>query len=339
MDVVRLIYQSLLRGTALFFGFFSLLNLGITYFGSSRFENIWWIDISWLPSPLPLLVSIAAAGFLLLFALYPYGPVTLRRITAYFFFSYVLISLINSLSFYKGLAEGVFSTPIYVPFSLVITLVVAASGLTQLFAAESQFPKTEILITIIVGLFWIALFPLSQIQFFGNTDYTRKADAAVVFGARYYGDGNLSTSLKNRMDKGIELIEDGYVDYLILTGGVDADGLDETVGMKDYAIARGLNSAQLIIDNEGKNTDLSVTNTVQIAKERDLDTILAVSHNYHLPRIKMAFRAARLNVYTVPVVSTVSSSKDWELTLREIPSFWVYYFRSALRDITPSIVQ
>lgn len=311
----------------------------VNYLGQSRLEDIWWTDLSWLAEPLPFILSLLAPLFLLIFALSPKISRPLRLLTAGFFFAYAFIPFINSIAFFKSLVEKELSTSAFVPFSVFVALFFVLAGLNLIFGNNDERNMREFVVTIALSFVWLILFPAAQIHFFGNTDYSREADAAVVFGARYYGDGRLSTSLQNRMDKGIELLKEGKVNTLLLSGGIDADGKDETEGMYNYAIKEGVKKAQLIVDNKSNNTDMSVLNTAQIAKEKGLGTLLAVSHNYHLPRIKMAYRAAGLNVFTVPALSTVPEMKDFQLSLREIPAFWVYYFRSALRDITPAIVQ
>ncbi len=59
--------------------------------------------------------------------------------------------------------------------------------------------------------------------------------------------------------------------------------------------------------------------------------MLAVSHFYHLPRVKLAYERAGVEVYTVPAESTGPIAETPRLVLREIPAFWVYYLRAIAR--------
>jgi len=54
--------------------------------------------------------------------------------------------------------------------------------------------------------------------------------------------------------------------------------------------------------------------------------ILAVSHFYHLPRIKMTFQRYGAEVLTVPCGTSVSSDMPFNL-IREDLAFWAYYLR------------
>lgn len=307
--------------------------------GTYRLEDIWWIDLSWMPGAVSAALSILTALTLISFAVLPKMSAPRKWLLITLSSIYALLELYSSLSYYKAIFDGHITSTLYIPFSLLLLIFFIALIIHSYFHAEVGDTKSELAYMIICSLLWIPLFPLAQVTFFGSTDYTRQADAAVIFGARYYPDGRLSLALKDRMDKGIKLYKQEKVDYLILSGGVDRDGIDETVGMVNYAQENGIPAAALIVDNKGSNTDLSVANTVAIAKERGFEKMLAVSHGYHLPRIKMAYRAARYNIYTVPSPSTVPKSKDKALSAREIPGFWAYYFRSALRDLSTKIMQ
>jgi len=53
--------------------------------------------------------------------------------------------------------------------------------------------------------------------------------------------------------------------------------------------------------------------------------ILAVSHAYHLPRVKMTFWRNGQEVYTVPARETYTLTKMPYLMAREIVAFWVYH--------------
>jgi uncharacterized SAM-binding protein YcdF (DUF218 family) len=63
-------------------------------------------------------------------------------------------------------------------------------------------------------------------------------------------------------------------------------------------------------------------------RELGIKRVLAVSHFFHLPRIKMAYRRAGWNVTTVPVNATRMSRQALVFQLcRETAAFWAYYLR------------
>jgi hypothetical protein len=55
--------------------------------------------------------------------------------------------------------------------------------------------------------------------------------------------------------------------------------------------------------------------------------VLAVSHFYHLPRIKLAYQRAGLDVCTVPARQGRWLSQIPYNMAREVAAFWVYYVR------------
>ena len=50
-----------------------------------------------------------------------------------------------------------------------------------------------------------------------------------------------------------------------------------------------------------------------------------VSHFYHLPRIRLAYRRAGREVWTVPAMPTRFYTGLPLSVLREVPAFWFYY--------------
>ena len=91
----------------------------------------------------------------------------------------------------------------------------------------------------------VLAFPLSQILFFGKTDYRRAADVAVVFGARAYADGRPSDALADRVRAACELYRSGTVTKLIFSGGPGDGAIHET-----EAVARARLHDELLAPHE-----------------------------------------------------------------------------------------
>jgi len=77
-------------------------------------------------------------------------------------------------------------------------------------------------------------------------------------------------------------------------------------------------------DPNGLNTESTARNTVALLPAPT--RILAVSHFYHLPRIKMTYQRYASEVYTVPCEDTVPGSMPFNVA-REVAAFWRYYLR------------
>jgi len=183
-----------------------------------------------------------------------------------------------------------------------------------------------------VALF--ALFPLALMLFFGNTDYRRPADAVVVFGARTYADGRLSDALQDRIRTACDIYRAGLAKRLVLSGG-RGDGLvTEAEAMRGYALKHGVRAEDIFIDNLGVNTEATVRDTVPLFQQWHAHRVLAVSHFYHLPRVKLAYQRAGVEVCTVPARQHRFMGQMPFNMAREVAAFWDYYLKE--RPIAPA---
>lgn len=185
-----------------------------------------------------------------------------------------------------------------------------------------------------VALAWVILFPLVQVYGFGSTDYRRPADVAVVFGARVYADGQPSMAVADRVDTAVELFRAGWVPRLLFSGGPGDGAVHETEAMRRRAVSQGVPASAIDLDPAGLNTAATVHNTVEGLRGR---RVLVVSEFYHLPRIKLAYAAASVEVWTVPARAS-HWLRRWFPggVLREVPAFWSYYLR-AMRPLPAGV--
>ena len=95
---------------------------------------------------------------------------------------------------------------------------------------------------------------------FGATDYRRRADCAVVLGARAYADGTPSGALRDRTDEGILLYKEGRVRFLVFSGGPGDGEFTEAQVMRARAIDAGVPAAAIVLDERGVNTRASAAN-------------------------------------------------------------------------------
>jgi uncharacterized SAM-binding protein YcdF (DUF218 family) len=70
--------------------------------------------------------------------------------------------------------------------------------------------------------------------------------------------------------------------------------------MRELARRAGVPDEAIIEDEQGKNTAATVRDVSAIARERGLGSVLAVSHYFHLPRVKLLFERSGLSCFTVP---------------------------------------
>jgi len=170
------------------------------------------------------------------------------------------------------------------------------------------------------------MFPLLQTLCFGKTDYRRPSDVAVVFGARAYADGRPSDALADRVRTACELYNRGLVKKLIFSGGPGDGAFPDTEAMRRLALSLRVKDQDIVLDAEGLNTERTVRNSIGICNDLNAKRVLAVSHFYHLPRIKMAYQKYGREVYTVPAKERYFLRQTPYSVAREVVAFWAYYF-------------
>jgi uncharacterized SAM-binding protein YcdF (DUF218 family) len=237
-----------------------------------------------------------------------------------------IVALINAGGFYWLMATSRIEAGFPVPFSLVVcgALVIIARAAWMEPQADARI-HWGIIAGGSVGLF--ALFPLALMLFFGNTDYRRSADAVVVFGARTYADGRLSDALQDRIRTACDIYRAGLAKRLVLSGG-RGDGLvTEAEAMRGYALKHGVRAEDIFIDNLGVNTEATVRSTTPLFQQWHARRVLAVSHFYHLPRVKLAYQRAGVEVCTVPARQRRFMGQIPFNMAREVAAFWDYYLK------------
>jgi uncharacterized SAM-binding protein YcdF (DUF218 family) len=234
------------------------------------------------------------------------------------------------VTFYVLLARGTIGAGFPVAFSLLVSLalLVVLFGLgvtrTRSFCKKGQSGKIVFAMTFAACLVG---FPLAQMFCFGKTDYRRRADAIVVFGARVYADGRCSDALSDRVRTGCRLYLDGLAERLILSGGPGDGEIHETEAMRRMAVGLGVPAEAIVLDEKGVNTQATVKNTCEIFQHLGIKRVVAVSHFYHLPRIKMTYQRRGWEVYTVPARESYLLTEMPKYVLREVAALWVYYLR------------
>lgn len=135
--------------------------------------------------------------------------------------------------------------------------------------------------------------------FDGLTDHGIKADIAIILGNQVHKDGTLSIRLEKRLACGLQLYQNKRVKQLLVSGGLGKEGFCEAEKMKDYLIANGVPLEDIIIDNYGNNTRLTVKNTLVLKEKHKFTNALVVSQYYHITRTKMLFKKQHFTVYGV----------------------------------------
>lgn len=325
----RRMWIGIARGLALFIGGFSLLNLAgeLRY---SRFDaNLWWIDLRMLGPGLSRGLLILASVLLPAWGIRMPREGGRRVATGMVTMLLLAAAIGNTVSVWMLADRRVIATGCPIAFSLLVAAALVWI-LTAVRISRKAAPSTRWTDVAVIGLTVTACligFPLAQMWCFGTTDYRRPADAVVVFGARVYADGRLSLAVADRVRTGCSLYHQGLARKLILSGGPGDGDIHETDGMRQMALRLGVPACDILIDNQGLNTQATARNTCKILVDHNLPRVLAVSHFYHLPRVKLTYQRYGREVYTVPAQETRRLRALPIFMLREIAALLVYYVR------------
>jgi len=159
---------------------------------------------------------------------------------------------------------------------------------------------------IIVGVIIIAyiIYTASIIYSYGNNNDLTKADAAIVLGAAVWGE-EPSPVFKARIDHGIWLYRNGYVEKIIFTGGKGEDqDMAESIVAKRYAEMKLVPSEDILIETKSKITQENLYYAKQVAEENEIDSFLIVSDPLHMKRAIMLAEDYELEVHSSPTPTT-----------------------------------
>jgi len=323
----QFLLQGLARGFALFLGGFSLLNVLGELRRTGFDANIWWIDLRPIPSVASRAFLLVAAALLITYFVRPDMSNWRRRVTIGLSLALLVVTLWNGVGFYLALARGDIRAGVPVPLSFLVSLLLGVTLFSMARAKDTKDGAWAKSVAAGVAAICMVGFPAAQMFCYGKTDYRRPADAAVVFGARAYVDGQPSLALADRVRTGCELYQEGLIRRLVFSGGPGDGDFHETEVMRRMAMDLGVPDQDILVDTDGLNTQATVRNTVPVFEALGVGKVLAVSHFYHLPRIKMAYERAGCTVYTVPAAESRTLVMLPYFLAREVAALWVYYLR------------
>lgn len=330
------------RTLAFFLAVFTLLNLLGDRYTPGFNANQWWIDLRFFPGFLSIFLLLATAVVLLAYAIFPRMAPWRATLTTLLVGGMGATAILNIFHFIWLLCRGGIRSSFPVPFSLVIAACLTIILIRFARPVRRRIRLRDVFVAVTAFAACLVLFPLAQMFCFGYTDYRRSADAILVFGARTYADGKPSAALEDRVLTACHLYHAGYAKVLIMSGGPGDGSTHETEAMRDLAVARGVPVSAILLDRTGLNTEASLRTLVTLAKEKGFHRILAVSHFYHLPRIKMAFERVtaqpspsdgtpvNLELFTVPTDSNHLTTLP-RLVAREVVALWAYYLGPLMR--------
>jgi len=141
-------------------------------------------------------------------------------------------------------------------------------------------------------------------------------DAVVVLSGMLNLNVDTSSNIEfgesvDRILAGMELIKNGKVDYLIISGGdgsLISRGLSEARLLKTFAVKWGVDNKKILIDADSKNTFENAQESAKLIGKHNFKKVLLITSAFHMFRAHGCFRKVGLDV-DILSVDFDSSSK------------------------------
>jgi uncharacterized SAM-binding protein YcdF (DUF218 family) len=161
----------------------------------------------------------------------------------------------------------------------------------------------------------------------GLKERVEPADVAVVLGNEVYLSGEPSPQLKARLDRAVELFRQHLFPRIVVSGGIEKNGTDETLAMRQYLMRQGVPADAILLDPRGSDTMDTAEDTVALMNQHGWKRIIVISQYFHLPRCQLAFRKAGIDHVLVSYARFFGWHDLWAIT-RELVAYPVYYLKT-----------
>ncbi len=185
--------------------------------------------------------------------------------------------------------------------------------------------KLKFAVCFITIAFVAVLLTEFQIVFFGEDTKPERSDCIIVLGCRVYGT-TPSPFLTGRLDRGLELYNEGYGKYIIVSGGKgEGESISEAEAMRQYLLSKGMDNSKIIAEDKSSSTMENLINSKKIMDAMGFHSAVIVSNKYHLKRASLMAKSQHIKGSYSGVF--ISSYKAHEISgyIREIPAVWKYY--------------
>lgn len=143
---------------------------------------------------------------------------------------------------------------------------------------------------------------------YGKSDEKSPSDVAIVLGASVWEDG-VSPVYRERINHAITLYEDGFVDYIILTGGFgEGSYKSDSQVAKEYALSQGVPEERILTEEKSTITEENLEFSKEIMIENDLETAIIVSDPLHMKRAMLMAEDYGINALSSPTTTSMYKS-------------------------------
>lgn len=156
-----------------------------------------------------------------------------------------------------------------------------------------------ILVTFVVCLLYVAANAMS-IWSYAKVDEKQPADVAIVLGAGSY-NGEISPVFEERINHGIWLYENGYVDKILMTGGYGSGSdCSDACAAKLYAESKGVPGEDILMEEKSTITQENLLYAKEVMEAEDMETAVIVSDPLHMKRSMLMAEYYDIEAYSSP---------------------------------------
>jgi uncharacterized SAM-binding protein YcdF (DUF218 family) len=127
------------------------------------------------------------------------------------------------------------------------------------------------------------------------------SDAIIVLGAAQW-NGRPSDVFEARLERALDLYEDGYAPLIVVTGGNQPGDIytEGEVG-EAWLQQRGVPDDAIVVENSSRSTLGNLEGARESLGDRDVGSVIIVSDGFHLFRAKVMARHLGWTAHGVPV--------------------------------------
>jgi len=120
------------------------------------------------------------------------------------------------------------------------------------------------------------------------SDTKVNSDAILVLGAKIYKGNDYNPCLVARVKHVVVLQKQGFAESLILSGGEDGESkATEAEVMAKIVETQGADENKIILEEESTSTHENIANSITLAKQQGMDSVIIVTEPFHAPRASM----------------------------------------------------
>lgn len=148
---------------------------------------------------------------------------------------------------------------------------------------------------------------------YSKKDEKCNADVAIILGAGAT-DEEVSAVYRERINHGIWLYENGYVDAILVTGGIGEGNQESDAKIaRQYLMQQGISKEIIYTEDESTITQENIKNAKEIMKEHSFETAIIVSDPLHMKRAMLMASDYGIEAYSSP--TPTSMYRSWRTKL------------------------